>query len=78
MFTGNHQTTSDEFESYAVAAVRAFLSGYGSSSRVTTKAPALSRSRNEVAVQRTEIDLLELPIRRSHLTASGRDETVSE
>jgi TetR/AcrR family transcriptional repressor of mexJK operon len=45
MFTGNHQATSDELDSYAVAAVRAFLSGYGSSSKVITKSPTLSRSR---------------------------------
>jgi len=37
MFTGDHQTTPDELERYAVAAVRAFLTGYGSSSRVLTK-----------------------------------------
>jgi TetR/AcrR family transcriptional repressor of mexJK operon len=47
MFTGDHQATSDELESYAVAAVRAFLSGYGSSSKVITKSPALSRSRKK-------------------------------
>ena len=47
MFTGNHHSTSDELERYAVAAVRAFLSGYGSSSKVVTKSPTLSRSRKK-------------------------------
>jgi TetR/AcrR family transcriptional repressor of mexJK operon len=31
MFTGDHHVSSDELESYAKAAVRAFLAGYGSS-----------------------------------------------
>ena len=39
MFTGNHNPTPGELELYAVAAVRAFLTGYGSSSRVPTKSP---------------------------------------
>jgi hypothetical protein len=47
MFTGNHQASADELESYAVAAVRAFLSGYGSSSKVIAKSPALSRSKKK-------------------------------
>ena len=33
MFTGDHQATPDELERYAVAAVRAFLTGYGSPGR---------------------------------------------
>ena len=43
MFTGNHDSTSDELESYAVSAVRAFLIGYGSSSRVLGKSPEQPR-----------------------------------
>jgi TetR/AcrR family transcriptional repressor of mexJK operon len=37
MFTGDHHATPHELERYAVAAVRAFLSGYGSSSVMVAK-----------------------------------------
>ena len=39
MFTGDHRATPEELERYAVAAVRAFLTGYGSPSRVLTRPP---------------------------------------
>ena len=34
MFTGDHRSRPDELERYAMAAVRAFLAGYGSTSRL--------------------------------------------
>ena len=37
MFTGDYHATPDELDRYAEAAVRTFLTGYGSSSRVLTK-----------------------------------------
>lgn len=35
MFTGNHRATPDEMDRYAIAAVRAFLTGYGSQHKKT-------------------------------------------
>jgi TetR/AcrR family transcriptional repressor of mexJK operon len=37
MFTGDHHATPDELERYVVAAVRVFLTGYGSSSSALAK-----------------------------------------
>lgn len=37
MFTGDHRATPDELERYAMAAVRAFLTGYGPSGGVVAK-----------------------------------------
>jgi TetR/AcrR family transcriptional repressor of mexJK operon len=47
MFTGDHRATPDELERYALAAVRAFLTGYGSSGGAVTKTPEPSRSRKK-------------------------------
>jgi TetR/AcrR family transcriptional repressor of mexJK operon len=43
MFTETHDSTSDELESHAALAVRAFLIEYGSSSRVLAKSPEQPR-----------------------------------
>jgi hypothetical protein len=46
MFTGDHRSSPDELERSAVAAVHAFLAGYGSTSRLAARsAPATSRKR---------------------------------
>jgi TetR/AcrR family transcriptional repressor of mexJK operon len=47
MFTGDHRATPEELECYAVAAVRAFLTGYGSASRVLAKSPEPSRRKQK-------------------------------
>jgi TetR/AcrR family transcriptional repressor of mexJK operon len=44
MFTGDHRSSPDELERFAVAAVRAFLAGYGSTSRLVARsAQAIGR-----------------------------------
>lgn len=46
MFTGDHRSNHDELERFAVAAVRAFLAGYGSTNRsVARSAQATGRKR---------------------------------
>jgi TetR/AcrR family transcriptional repressor of mexJK operon len=46
MYTGDHRSNPDELEGFAVAAVRAFLAGYGSTNRsVARSAQAIGRKR---------------------------------
>jgi len=55
MFTGDHRATPDELERYAVAAVRAFLAGYGSSTkplRKSLQASSQGRERSSESPQR--------------------------
>lgn len=47
MFTGDHHATPDELDRYAEAAVRAFLTGYGSSSRVPRSLSKLREGRKK-------------------------------
>lgn len=49
MFTGDHRSSPDELEHFAVAAVRAFLAGYGLTNRLAsqTETPA-RRANNEL------------------------------
>jgi TetR/AcrR family transcriptional repressor of mexJK operon len=43
MFTGDHRSSPDELERSAVAAVRAFLGGYGSTSRLVARSAQATR-----------------------------------
>jgi len=47
MFTGDYHATPDELDRYAEAAVRAFLTGYGSSSRVPRSLSKLREGRKK-------------------------------
>ena len=43
MFTGDHRSTPEELEHFAVAAVRAFLRGYGSTDRLSARTARAAR-----------------------------------
>ena len=47
MFTGDHQAAPDELERYALAAVSAFLTGYGPSRIMRTQKDAAARTRRK-------------------------------
>jgi TetR/AcrR family transcriptional regulator, mexJK operon transcriptional repressor len=47
MFTGDHQATPDELERYALAAVSAFLTGYGPSRVMPAQKDAAARTRRK-------------------------------
>jgi TetR/AcrR family transcriptional repressor of mexJK operon len=47
MFTGDHCATSNELECYALAAVQAFLNGYGPSRVMPAQKEAATRTRRK-------------------------------